>query len=81
MTTVQIESIEDSPFYVHPATWDDQAFEFYAVDASCVRHWADRAWDAEKLAMAANAEIRIGNMSEADLADERQLYDDLRGGM
>jgi len=52
-------TVEDSPFYVHPAVFDQHAYEFYAVDAAGVRHWADRAWDAEVAAMAANRQMRI----------------------
>ena len=57
--TAEINSIEDSPFYVRPATWDEMAFEYYAVDASGTRHWAERAWDAEVAAMAANRQMVI----------------------
>ena len=59
MTTIQTAEITDSQFYVHPATWDHQAFEYYAVDASGTRHWAERAWDAEVQAMAANRQMII----------------------
>jgi len=73
MAQVQIESInsvEDSPFYVHPATWDGLAYEFYAVDAAGARHWADRAWDAEMQAMAANRQMQIHEgKSPGDLQD------------
>ena len=57
--TAEIDNIEDSPFYVKPAVFDWQAFEYYAVDASGVRHWAERAWDAEVAAMAANRQMVI----------------------
>ena len=70
MTKVQIESIEDSQFYVKPAVWDEQAFEYYAVDAAGVRHWADRAWDAQVQAMAANRQMIIHEgKSPGDLQD------------
>ena len=73
MSQVQIESInsiEDSPFYVKAARFDELAFEYYAVDAAGVRHWAERAWDAEVQAMAANRQMQIHEgKSPGDLQD------------
>ena len=62
MTQVQIEettSVEDSQFYVKAAVFDEYAYEYYAVDAAGIRHWAERKWDAEVAAMAANRQMLI----------------------
>jgi len=73
--------MNDNRFYVASARFDEFVHEYVTYDANGQAHWAERAWDAEKLAMAANAEIRIGNMSDADLADEKAMYSELRGGL
>ena len=87
MAQVQIESIdniEESPFYVKAARFDQLAFEYYAVDAAGIRHWAERAWDAEVAAMAANRQMIIhegkcpGDL--ADWFDQVDMQHDLRRG-
>ena len=80
----EVVAIEDSPFYVKAARFDELAFEYYAVDAAGIRHWAERAWDAEVAAMAANRQMQIhegkcpGELQ--DWFDQVDMQHDLRRG-
>ena len=79
--TVAVAVVEDNAFYVKAARYDEYAHEYVAYDANGQAHWGERAWDAECAAIDANREIRIGNMSDADAADDAAMYSDLRGGL